>query len=144
MKLRKDVFLALAAVVRADGKVTPEEHDALLAAARASDLPSEDLEAIERSLVMRASLATMPPEPNWPATLGVEERAFVYSAAAWLAKVDGHESVEETEVIARLGETLGLSPEAQAIAALTARMFSPSEPHDVLALANEIRKNAAE
>ena len=77
MKLSKDVLVALSTVAWADGKVLPEEADALCRAAKACGLTGADLEAVERSTTDRVALSEVK-----ALELGAEERTFVYHLPA--------------------------------------------------------------
>ena len=135
MKLRTAVFSALAAVIRADRVVTPEEREALLEAAKAAGVNEVE--------VARAIDGEVPAASEWLASLALtfDERLFVYAAAVWLAGVDGNVAEEETEVVERLGDALGLTKSDRTNAALAAGGFSESAERSVLGLAHAITKH---
>jgi cytochrome P450/uncharacterized tellurite resistance protein B-like protein len=114
MKLDRKVFVALAGVAWADGEVAPEESEALLRAAKACGLAGDDMGAVERALKERAAIDAIA-----DLDLSDDERRFVYAIAAWLARADAVVRPEETSVLAKLGELLGLDEDerAQAYAA---------------------------
>jgi hypothetical protein len=114
MKLGRDVFVALATIVWADGIVTGDEVRALLDAARASGVAEGDREAVRAATRERPSAATM-----GALSLGPEEKAFVYAIAAWLTRADGKVTPEETDAMAELGDILALSDDDRANAIAT-------------------------
>lgn len=135
MKLRTAVFSALANVIRADGVVTKEEREGLLAATRAAGANEAE--------VVRAIDGAVPVMSEWCAALALtfDERVFVYAAAVWLAGVDGTVTSEETESVKKLGDALDLEENDRVIAALAASGFSASAQHDVLGLAHAIEQH---
>lgn len=137
MKFRTAVFSALAAVIRADGVVTDEEREGLLAAARAAGANDEQ--------VARAIDGAVPPMSEWTAalTLTFDERIFVYAAALWLAGVDGTVTSDETESVRKLGDALELAAEERASAAQTAYSFYGGAERSVLELAHAIHRHVA-
>ena len=135
MNLRVDVFLALVAVVSADGAISAEERTGLLQAAHAAGLSPEELGAVERALAAPAQPSDE--AKDWHATLTEEERVFVYSAAMWLACVDGIISNAEAATVEKIGDKLRLSDKERAVAKLAAASFA-SDRRDVLGLARAI------
>jgi uncharacterized membrane protein YebE (DUF533 family) len=135
MKLRTAVFSALAAVVRADGVVTPEEREGLMEAAKAA--------GVNEAEVARVIDGEVPAASEWIASLALtfEERVFVYAAALWLAGVDGAVADEETAVVEKLGDALGLTENDRTIAALAAGGFSQGAERGVLGLAHAITEH---
>jgi tellurite resistance protein len=135
MKLRTAVFSALAAVVRADGVVTPEEREGLMEAARAAGVNEVE--------VARVIDGEAPTATEWMASLALtfEERVFVYAAAVWLAGIDGTVADEETAAVEKLGDALGLAENDRTIAALAASAFSQSAERGVLGLAHAITEH---
>jgi tellurite resistance protein len=132
VKLRTAVFSALAAVIRADGVVTPQEREGLMEAAKAAGVNEVE--------VVRVIDGEVPSATEWVASLALtfEERVFVYAAAVWLAGVDGNVADEETAIVERLGGALGLGEDDRAVAALAARGFGDSAERGVLGLAHAI------
>ncbi len=131
MALGKDVFVALAAVVWADGRVTPEEAAALVRAAQASGLAGADLLAVEHATRTRTSLDALD-----VAALDPDVREYVYALATMLARADGQVVEEERVVLQALGDRLGLDGEARERAAVAARALAG--PSDLQALANAL------
>jgi uncharacterized tellurite resistance protein B-like protein len=95
----KNVLVALASVIGADGKVEPAEMKELLRAAEHEGLSEADLRAVEAASA----------KPLDPATLDHDERLFVYAIAYWLSRVDGEMSESEDKVITKIGKELGLA-----------------------------------
>jgi uncharacterized membrane protein YebE (DUF533 family) len=134
-KLRKDIFVALAAVAWADGKVDPDEADAIVRAAADEGLSLEEIAEIEASTKERVDLGVVD-----RAGLTKEDRLFVYAVACWIARMDGEVTADESDVLSKLGERLGV-PErprvhAEAIAREVAAMPEGDRParYDLAAL----------
>ncbi len=141
MKLPRDVFVALSAVIWADGMVTGDEAEALLGAARATGLPPGDLAAVEA--------ATRSPQPlEGVSNLGLDalEREFVYAIALWLASADRVVVESEKKVLARLGDLLELTPEvrerASVVAGALVRLSGQTQRPGVNRLAEAIHQSA--
>lgn len=114
MVLGRDVFLALASIVWADGRVVPAEAKALADAARACGIKGDDLVAVVGATLERQSAPQR-------LTLTHDEKLFVYGVAVWLAEVDGVVSYEETEAIRELGDRMGLTVDERAMVWAAAR-----------------------
>jgi uncharacterized membrane protein YebE (DUF533 family) len=134
-KLRKDIFVALAAVAWADGQLDSDEADAIVRAAAEEGLSLEEIAEIEASTKERIDLGVVD-----KAGLSKEDRLFVYAVACWIARMDGEIKAEESDVLAKLGERLGV-PErprmhAEAIAREVAEMPEGDRParYDLVAL----------
>jgi uncharacterized membrane protein YebE (DUF533 family) len=102
-RFRKDVFIALAAVAWADGKVDPDEADAIVRAAVEEGLSIEEITAIEEATKEPIDLGVID-----RSGLSKEDRLFVYAVACWIARMDGQVSEAETDALAKLGERLGI------------------------------------
>lgn len=109
MGIDKNVFLALAAVSWADGKVDPDEADAIVRAAVDCGLELDDVAAVEAAAAKPVDLAAI----DVP-SMSKEDRLFVYAVACWIADIDGEIHPEETRVIAELGEVLGVPEKLRA------------------------------
>lgn len=103
MSLRKEGFLAVVAVARADGLLRADEAKGVLVAAREVGLSESDLADVESALQGGAPL-----EQLSLGTLSGPERALTYAFAMWLAKVDGVVNAEELSTLRRLGALLDL------------------------------------
>ena len=143
MRLSRDAFLALAAIVWADGVVTREESEALLQAARATGLGGPDLEAVAAATTAPVSLDQVA-----KLELGSEEREFVYAVALWLAGTDRVVVESERTALAKLGDLLGLSQPVRERAALVARalvrLSGDAPKPGVQELAKQIARSAVE
>jgi len=105
-KLGRDVFMALAAIAWADGKVDPQEADAICRTALEEGLDIHEVEAIEKATKERIGIE----EVELP-KMSKADRLFVYAVATWITRVDGHVADEEREALVTLGEALKV-PEA--------------------------------
>jgi uncharacterized membrane protein YebE (DUF533 family) len=114
--LRKDVFLALAAVAWADGQLDPDEADAIVRAAVDEGLTLEEIAAIEGATRTRLDLGIVD-----RAGLSKEDRLFVYAVACWIARLDGRVTPEESDTLAKLGERLGIPERPRVSAEAVAR-----------------------
>jgi len=133
--LRKDVFLALAAVAWADGTLDPDEADAIVRAAVDEGLSLEEIADIEQATSTKVDLGVVD-----RAGLSKEDRLFVYAVACWIARLDGRVTAEESDTLAKLGERLGI-PErprvgAEAVAREVAELPEGDRParYDLVAL----------
>jgi hypothetical protein len=114
MSLRKEGFLAVVAVARADGLVRAEETRGLLVAAREVGLSEAELGEVQRALDAGLALDSLDLQ-----ALGGAERALTYALAMWLAKVDGVVNADELRTLRQLGALLAL-PEPKLKAAASA------------------------
>lgn len=115
-KLEKDVFLALAAIAWADGKLDPDEADAIVRAAVESGLDLAEIESIEAATKEPVDLGTLD-----RTSLTKPDRLFVYAIACWIARLDGKVTEEEAKALADLGERLGIPERPRAIVESLAR-----------------------
>jgi uncharacterized tellurite resistance protein B-like protein len=106
--LRKDVFVALAAIAWADGSLDPDEADGIVRAAVDEGLPFEDIEAIDAATKERVDLGAID-----RAGMSKEDRLFVFAVACWIARMDGKVTASEAEALAQLGEKLGVPEKAR-------------------------------
>lgn len=100
-KLGRDVYLALAAVGWADGRLDAEEADAIVRTALEEGLELEEIAEIEAATKSPIDLTVID-----RTNLSKEDRLFVYAVAAWMTRLDGMVSPEETQALQRLGEAL--------------------------------------
>jgi tellurite resistance protein len=134
-RLRKDVFVALAAIAWADGQLDPDEADAIVRAAVDEGLSLEEIGEIEASTKARIDLGTID-----RSGLSKEDRLFVYGVACWIARMDGQVTPEESAALAALGERLGVPErprgQAEAIARQVAELPEGDRParYDLAAL----------
>ena len=134
-RLGKDIFVALAAIAWADGKLDPDEADAIVRAAADEGLSLEEIAAIEEATKERVDLGVVD-----RSSMSKDDRLFVYAVACWIARLDGQVTDAESDALARLGEKLGV-PErprvhAEALAREVAAMPEGDRParYDLAAL----------
>jgi tellurite resistance protein len=103
MALPQEAFLALAALAWADGSVRPREKTGLLGAAASCGIGGDDLDGIEAALATETKLDAFVPGDmtDW-------ERLLTYAVAVWLARLDGVQSTEESDVLRDLAKRLDL------------------------------------
>lgn len=101
--MNKDVFLALAAIGWADGKLDPDEADAIVRAAVEAGVELDQIEEIERATRAPLDIGAID-----RSALTKEDRLFVYAIACWIARLDGKVSDEETSALSRLADALGV------------------------------------
>ena len=80
-RLRKDIFVALAAIAWADGRLDSDEADAIVRAAADEGLSLEEIAAIEESTKERIDLGVVD-----RSSMSKEDRLFVYAVACWIAE----------------------------------------------------------
>lgn len=97
-RLGKDVFVALAAIAWADGKLDPDEADAIVRAAADEGLDLEEIAEIEAATGSPVDLGVID-----RAGMSKEDRLFVYGVACWIANMDGEVTSEEAQALAKLG-----------------------------------------
>jgi tellurite resistance protein len=106
--LRKDVYVALAAIAWADGTLDPDEADAIVRAAADEGLPLDDIAAIDEATKKPVDMAAID-----RAGMSKEDRIYVYAVAYWIARMDGQVTAQEDEAMAKLGESLGIPERAR-------------------------------
>jgi tellurite resistance protein len=114
MSLRKEGFIAVAAVARADCLLRKDEANGLLGAARQAGLSEAEVSEVERTLTEAVPLS----EIDF-SVMSEAERALTYAFAHWLASVDGIVNAEELATLRELATKLDL-PEAKLKAAAAA------------------------
>jgi uncharacterized membrane protein YebE (DUF533 family) len=102
-RLGRDVFLALAAVGWSDGKLDPEEADAIVRTALEEGLEIEEIEEIEKATKAPIDLSVLD-----RADLSKADRLFVYAVASWMIRLDGVVDDRELRALHRLGDLLKL------------------------------------
>lgn len=100
-RLGRDVFLALAAIGWADGKLDQEEADAIVRTALEEGLELEEIAEIEEATKHPIGLDTID-----RSQMSKADRLFVYAVASWMTRLDGEVKDAEKEALARLGEAL--------------------------------------
>jgi uncharacterized membrane protein YebE (DUF533 family) len=107
-RLGRDVFLALAAVGWADGKLDADEADAIVRTAAEEGLPIEQIAEIEAATKKPIDLASFD-----RSGLTKEDRLFVYAVASWMTRLDGKMTAGELGALEKLGAALGISDAAR-------------------------------
>jgi uncharacterized membrane protein YebE (DUF533 family) len=101
--LGRDVYLALAAVGWADGKLSDQAADAILGAAAEEGLDLDDLERIRAAVQAPVDLGRVD-----RANMSKSDRLYVYAVASFIASLDGEVSAERRERLAALGTLLAV------------------------------------
>jgi uncharacterized membrane protein YebE (DUF533 family) len=102
-RLGRDVYIALAAVGWADGKLDREEADAIVRTALEEGLELEEIEEIEAATKQPVDIGVIDRK-----NLSKEDRLFVYAVASWMTRLDGVVSARETDALKKLGDSLKL------------------------------------
>jgi uncharacterized membrane protein YebE (DUF533 family) len=100
-RLGRDVFIALAAIGWADGKLDAEEADAIVRTALEEGLEIDEIEEIEKATKAPVEIGVVD-----RAALSKEDRLFVYAVASWMTRLDGHVDPKEVEALTKLGDVL--------------------------------------
>lgn len=95
------MFMALAAIGWADGKLDQEEADAIVRTALEEGLSIEEISEIEEATKTPTDLAVIN-----RSQMSKADRLFVYAVASWVTRLDGHVHEKEVEALNRLGELL--------------------------------------
>ena len=100
-RLGRDVFLALAAIGWADGKLDQEEADAIVRTALEEGLELEEIAEIEEATKNPIALESID-----RSQMSKADRLFVYAVASWMTRLDGAIAEGERDTLAKLGEAL--------------------------------------
>jgi uncharacterized membrane protein YebE (DUF533 family) len=100
-RLGRDVYVALAAVGWADGKLDRDEADAIVRAALDEGLELSEIAEIEAATTSPIDLGVIDRK-----NLSKEDRLYVYGVAAWIARLDGQVSEGEKSALSSLGDAL--------------------------------------
>jgi uncharacterized membrane protein YebE (DUF533 family) len=106
--LGRDVYIALAAIAWADGRLSEDAADAILRTAAEEGLEVEDLERIRLAVEEPADVGIVD-----RMRMSKADRLYVYAVAAWIASLDGAVSAAERQVLARLAQQLGVPEPAR-------------------------------
>jgi uncharacterized membrane protein YebE (DUF533 family) len=121
--LGRDVFIALAAVGWADGKLDATEADGIVRSALEAGLDLEEIAEIEEATREPVRLAQLD-----LSAMSKADRLFVYAVASWIARLDGVVDPREQAVLAELGDALRLPARPRAHAeAIALEIGSQSE-----------------
>ena len=107
-RLGRDVFLALAAVGWADGKLDADEADAIVRTAAEEGLGIEEIAEIEAATQKPIDMGVID-----RSALTKEDRLFVYAVASWMTRLDGKMTPGELEALVKLGTALGVTEAAR-------------------------------
>ena len=100
-KLGRDVFIALAAVGWADGKLDAEEADAIVRTAIEEGLELDEITEIEEATKKPVAIGDIDYK-----SMSKADRLFVYAVGSWMTRLDGVTVEEETAALDKLGEAL--------------------------------------
>jgi uncharacterized membrane protein YebE (DUF533 family) len=100
-KLGRDVFLALAAVGWADGKLDDDEADAIVRTAADEGLDIDEIAEIEEAVKTPLTVGQID-----ISKLSKADRLFVYAVGAWIARVDGNLAPAEITALNQLAGAL--------------------------------------
>ncbi len=103
IRLGKDVFIALAAVGWADGKLDANEADAIVRCALEEGLDLDEVNVIEAATKSPVDMGTIE-----LSRLSKADRLFIYAVGTWITRVDGNVAPEEKEALDELGAALKL------------------------------------
>src|SRR4051812_332167 len=115
IELPKQAFIALSAVAWADGTFRKEEATALLHAAKASGFSEGEYAEVERSTKEKTPLDGFD-----PTALDAWQRALTFALASWLVRLDGVQSLDESQTLKQLGDRLELAAPVRIRAAAAA------------------------
>jgi uncharacterized membrane protein YebE (DUF533 family) len=107
-RMGRDVFLALAAVGWADGKLDSEEADAIVRTALEEGLELDEIAEIEKATQAPIAMTVID-----RSQMTKEDRLFVYAVAAWMTRLDGVVDAKELAALDDLGEKLKVPPPAR-------------------------------
>ncbi len=98
-----DIYLALAAVGWADGKLTPEAADAIVRTALEEGLDLAEVGEIEKATKTPTDIGVVD-------RMGMSkaDRLYVYAVASWIACLDGEPGEGAQGALAHLGHELGV------------------------------------
>jgi uncharacterized membrane protein YebE (DUF533 family) len=99
--LGRDVYIALAAVGWADGKLDQEEADAIVRTALEEGLDIDEIAEIEEATKNPVDIGVIDRK-----NLSKEDRLFVYGVASWITRLDGVVTEGEQAALRKLGDAL--------------------------------------
>lgn len=97
----RDVFLALAAIGWADGRLDPDEADAIVRTALEEGLEIDEIAEIESATKQPIDMGVID-----RGGMSKEDRLFVYAVASWMTRLDGLVTESEEAALSKLGEAL--------------------------------------
>ncbi|HYQ04207.1 MAG TPA: DUF533 domain-containing protein [Polyangiaceae bacterium] len=142
-RLGRDVYLALAAVGWADGKLDQEEADAIVRTALEEGLDIDEIAEIEEATEKPIDIGVID-----RSNLSKEDRLFVYGVASWITRLDGVVTPAEQAALAKLGEALKVPEKPRAVVDNIAQDVANSsddrpDRYDLLALRRIIGERLA-
>lgn len=124
-RLGRDVFLALAAIGWADGKLDQEEADAIVRTAVEEGLEIEEIEEIEKATKEPLDIGTID-----RSNMSKADRLFVYAVAAWMTRLDGTRDEAEVAALDKLGAALKIPARPREHADAIAKEIAGGEGED--------------
>lgn len=100
-KLGRDVFLALAGIGWSDGKLAPDEADAIVRLALEEGLELEEIAEIEKATKKPIDIGSIDIRK-----MKKFDRLFIYSVATWIVRLDGFVSPAEITALNKLADVL--------------------------------------
>lgn len=100
-RLGRDVFIALAAIGWADGKLDEDEADAIVRTAMEEGLELEEIGEIDAATKKPVDLGAIDIH-----AMSKADRLFVYAVASWMTRLDGVVALGEQVALDQLGQTL--------------------------------------
>ncbi|HEY3237353.1 MAG TPA: hypothetical protein VGJ84_21715 [Polyangiaceae bacterium] len=100
-RLGRDVYLALAAIGWADGKLDQEEADAIVRTALEEGLDLDEISEIEAATKKPIDMGVIDRK-----NMSKEDRLFVYAVASWMTRLDGTVTDTELSALSTLGDAL--------------------------------------
>ena len=113
--LCKQSFLALSALAWVDGSVRPREREGLLGAAKKAGLSEAECAEISAALEKETKLDSFV-----PGDMTTWQRVLTFGLGVWLARLDGVQSADESELLRDLAKRLDLDKGTQERAAAAA------------------------
>jgi len=144
-RLGRDVFMALAAIGWADGKLDQEEADAIVRTALEEGLELEEISEVEEATKHPIDLSFID-----RSEMSKADRLFVYAVAAWMTRLDGKVHAKEREALDKLGQLLKIPARprehADEIAREVASLGDGDRParYDLPRLRDTLRERLAE
>jgi len=123
--LGRDVYIALAAIGWADGKLDQEEADAIVRTALEEGLSLEEIAEIEEATKNPVDIGIIDRK-----NMSKEDRLFVYAVASWMTRLDGKVTGGESEALKKLGDALKLPDKPRQHADLIAQEIAYLEEGD--------------
>jgi uncharacterized membrane protein YebE (DUF533 family) len=109
-RVNPDVFIAVGAIAWADGKIEPDESDAIVRAAIEAGLSLEEVARVEASIAAKVDIDRAIDRSS----MTKEDRLFFYAVATWIARLDGEVTLDESDALASLAAKLGVPDRTRA------------------------------